>query len=52
MPAASESPDEAVVCTTLFSRIVPRPSRPRSTAMESTAAGIDAEAVSPTFSAR
>jgi hypothetical protein len=47
MPAASESPDEAVVCTTLFSRIVPRPMMPRSTAIESTAAGIDADAVRP-----
>ena len=45
-------PAEAIVCTTLFSRIVPRRKMPRSTAIEITAEGIDAETVRPIFSAR
>ncbi len=51
-PAASDSPADAMVCTTLFSRIVPRRRMPRSTAIDSTAEGIEAETVRPIFSAR
>ncbi len=42
-PEAIEEPADAPVCTMLFSRIVPPPSR-RSTAIDTTAAGI-AEAI-------
>ncbi len=52
MPAANESPAEPIVCTTLFSNTVPRLKTPRSTAIDSTAAGIDAEVVSPTLRPR
>ena len=45
-PAATDSPDDPAVCTMLFSRIVARPNM-RSTLMESTAIGIEAETVSP-----
>lgn len=45
-PAAIEEPAEAPVCTMLFSRIVPPPSR-RSTPIETTAAGIAVAIVKP-----
>jgi hypothetical protein len=51
MPAARDSPAEPVVCTMLFSRIVARP-KARKIVIESTAMGMDALTVSPTFSAR
>src|SRR5688572_30380740 len=44
-PAARPSPDAAAVWTTLFCRMLPP--RNRSAAIEITAAGIDAETVSP-----
>jgi hypothetical protein len=50
-PAAIDSPAEPIVCTTLFSRIVDLPSR-LSSEIDSTAIGIDADTVSPAFSAR
>ncbi len=50
-PAATASPAEAMVWTTLFSRIVARPSA-RSTAIEITAAGMLAETVIPAYSPR
>ena len=50
-PAASDSPAEAAVCTMLFSRMFDRLNS-RRTAIEMTAAGIDAETVMPTFSPR
>ena len=43
-PAATASPAEAAVMTMLFSRIVP-PRSIRSTPMDTTAAGIEAETV-------
>ena len=45
-PAASDSPAEAAVCTMLFSRILDFRNI-RSTPMEITAAGMDAETVMP-----
>ena len=45
-PAATASPADAIVCTTLFSRIV-EPPRIRSIAIEMTAAGMLVEMVSP-----
>ncbi|HLW71663.1 MAG TPA: hypothetical protein VKS22_13700 [Candidatus Binataceae bacterium] len=45
-PAATASPAEATVWTTLFSSIVARPRR-RSSAIEMTAAGMLAETVMP-----
>ena len=45
-PAASDSPAEAMVCTMLFSRMFEL-RQSRSTAIEITAAGIDAATVSP-----
>ena len=51
-PAASDSPVEAIAWTTLFSSTVPRRRRPRSTVIDSTADGIDAETVIPTFRPR
>ena len=45
-PAASASPDEAAVCTILFSRIFDSRKR-RRIAIEATAAGIDADTVIP-----
>ncbi len=45
-PAATASPADAIVCTTLFSRMVERP-RMRSKAIEITAAGILADTVIP-----
>jgi hypothetical protein len=51
-PAASDSPADAIVCTTLFSRTVPRLRMPRRIAIDSTAEGIDVETVRPIFSAR
>ena len=50
-PAAIDSPAEPIVCTMLFSRIVERPNA-RKTEIDSTAIGIDADTVRPTFSAR
>ena len=48
IPAARDSPAEAMVWTMLFSRIVPPRKRPlRSTPMEITAAGIEALTVIP-----
>src|SRR5205823_598296 len=56
-PNAIDSPAEPVVCTMLFSRIVARRSRvtaenARNKEIESTAIGIDAETVIPTFRTR
>jgi hypothetical protein len=56
-PKAIDSPAEPAVCTVLFSRIVARrlPSArltARSTVIESTATGIDADTVRPTLSVR
>ncbi len=51
-PAASDSPAEPVVCTMLFSRIVPRSRSQRKSVIESTATGIDAETVRPTLRPR
>ena len=45
-PAASDSPAEAAVCTMLFSRILDFRNI-RSTPMEITAAGMDADTVMP-----
>ena len=45
-PAAIDEPAEAPVCTMLFSRIVPPPSR-RSTPIETTAAGMAVAMVRP-----
>ena len=45
-PAAIDEPADAPVCTMLFSRIVPPPRR-RSTAIETTAAGIAVAIVRP-----
>ena len=45
-PAAIEEPAEAPVCTMLFSRMLPPPSK-RSTPIETTAAGIAVAIVSP-----
>ena len=45
-PAASASPADAMVCTMLFSRMF-ESRQSRSTAIEITAAGIDAATVSP-----
>jgi hypothetical protein len=45
-PAAIDEPAEAPVCTMLFSRIVPPPSR-RSTPIETTAAGMAVATVRP-----
>jgi hypothetical protein len=50
-PAATDSPADPIVWTMLFSRIVARPKR-RSTEIESTAIGIEAETVRPAFKAR
>ena len=51
-PAAAASPVEVMVCTMLFSRMVPRLNRPLRTAIETTAAGMDALTVMPTLSPR
>ncbi len=56
-PKAIDSPAEPVVCTMLFSRIVARRKpnireKRRKSVIESTATGIDAETVMPTFSTR
>ena len=51
-PAASDSPADPIVWTMLFSRIESRRSTYRSTPMEITAAGTDAEIVIPTRSPR
>ena len=45
-PAATDSPAEPVVCTMLFSRMVPRP-KTRRKLMESTAMGMEADTVRP-----
>src|SRR5690625_5287698 len=50
-PAASDSAAEAAVCTILFSRMFDS-WKSRNTAIEMTAAGMDAETVMPTFSPR
>ena len=50
MPAARLSPELAIVCTMLFSRIVPRFRIPRSTPIEMTEAGIAALTVMPAYS--
>jgi hypothetical protein len=50
-PAASASPADADVCTMLFSRMFDSANR-RSTAIEITAAGIDADTVRPANSPR
>ena len=56
-PKAIDSPAEPVVCTMLFSRIVARRTpktreKTRNSVIESTATGIEAETVMPTFSTR
>ena len=56
-PKAIDSPAEPVVCTMLFSRIVAgrNPNtreKARNSVIDSTATGIDAETVMPTFSTR
>src|SRR5271156_369487 len=45
-PEATDSPADPIVCTMLFSRMVDLPNA-RSTVMDSTAMGIEAETVSP-----
>lgn len=52
MPAASDSPAEAAVCTWLASSRLPSRSTPRSKSIASTAAGIEAETVMPTLRPR
>ena len=47
IPAARLSPELAIVCTMLFSRMVPRRRSPRSTPIEMTDAGIAALTVIP-----
>ena len=51
-PAANDSPALPMVCTMLFSRMESRRRTKRSTPIEITAAGTDAETVSPTRSPR
>ena len=51
-PAARDSPADPIVCTILFSRILSLRSSPRQIPIEITAAGMDAEIVSPTRSPR
>ena len=56
-PKAIDSPAEPVVCTMLFSRIVARRmpnmrENRRNSVIDSTATGIEAETVMPTFSTR
>ena len=51
-PAAIDSPAEPMVCTMLFSRMVPRLRSPLRIPIEITAAGIEAETVIPTFKPR
>ncbi len=46
-PAASDSPVDAIAWTMLFSSTVPRRKSPRSTVIDRTAEGIDAETVIP-----
>src|SRR5699024_5892524 len=48
-PAANDSPVDVIVCTILFSRMDVRFKIIRSTAIEITAAGIEAETVIPTI---
>ncbi len=50
-PAATASPADAIVCTTLFSRIV-EPPRIRRIAIEITAAGMLADTVKPAYRPR
>ena len=50
-PAATASPADAIVCTTLFSRIV-EPPRTRRIAIEITAAGMLADTVRPAYKPR
>ena len=52
MPAAKDSPAEAMVWTILFSRIVPLLRTPLSIPIDITAAGIDAETVIPPYRPR
>ncbi len=47
MPAARLSPELAIVCTTLFSRMVPRRISPRKMPIEMTEAGMAALTVIP-----
>ena len=56
-PKAIDSPAEPAVCTMLFSRMVARRTpntreKRRKSVIESTATGIEAETVMPTFSTR
>ncbi len=51
-PAAKLSPVEAIVCAMLFSRMVPVRKTPRSIAVLTTAAGIDALTVIPAYKPR
>ena len=51
-PAARDSPAEEIVCTMLFSSMELRRIKTRRMPMETTAAGIDADTVSPTLSPR
>ena len=52
MPAASDSPAEAAVCAWLASSSRPGPCRRRSSNMDSTAAGMEADTVMPTLRPR
>ena len=52
MPAASDSPADAIVWTMLFSSTVPERSTPRRIPMEMTAAGMEALTVIPSFKPR
>ncbi|OQB98374.1 MAG: hypothetical protein BWX80_03998 [Candidatus Hydrogenedentes bacterium ADurb.Bin101] len=51
-PAARLSPADAIVCTILFSRMVPRRKIPRRMAVLITAAGMEALTVIPAFNPR
>ena len=47
IPAATDSPADAIVCTMLFSRMLPRLRRPLKIPIETIAAGILPETVMP-----
>ena len=51
-PAAMDSPAEPIVCTILLSKVESRLRSPLITPIDITAAGIEAETVSPTLSPR
>jgi hypothetical protein len=51
-PAASDSPEDPMVCTMLFSRTVPFLRTPLSMAIDMTAAGMDALTVVPVLRPR